>query len=79
MNDNAALENNRETINSYEAILLTAKGFGIETVTIKNPPIQILGPFDLSKEMKVPIGANLTKFNKVIEKRLTIIRLIFLL
>lgn len=59
MDDNAALENNRETINSYEAILLTAKGFGIETVTILNPPIQILGPFDLSKEMKVPIGANL--------------------
>lgn len=58
MNENAPMENNLATVNSYEAILLTAKEFGIETITILNSPINNLGPFDLSKEMNVPLAAN---------------------
>ncbi|MEH7012882.1 hypothetical protein V7087_19070 [Neobacillus niacini] len=58
MDENAAMENNQETVYAYEAILFTAKDFGIETITILNAPIKLLGPFDLSKEMKVPIAPN---------------------
>ncbi|MFB3160342.1 hypothetical protein ABLO26_03105 [Neobacillus sp. 179-J 1A1 HS] len=59
LDENAAMENSQETVNSYEAILLTAKEFGIDTITIVNAPIQLLGPFDLTKEMKVPLSPNL--------------------
>ncbi|MEH7111750.1 hypothetical protein V7124_05125 [Neobacillus niacini] len=59
MDENSKMENNLATVFSFEAILLTAKEFGIETITIVNPPIQLLGPFDLSKEVKVPLAANL--------------------
>jgi hypothetical protein len=59
LDENAAMENSQETVNSYEAILLTAKEFGIDTITIVNTPIQLLGPFDLTKEMKVPLAPNL--------------------
>ncbi|MEH7255809.1 hypothetical protein V7111_27250 [Neobacillus niacini] len=59
MDENSKMENNLATVISFEAILLTAKEFGIETITIVNPPIQLLGPFDLSKEIKVPLAANL--------------------
>ncbi|MDF2788394.1 MAG: hypothetical protein K0S80_1492 [Neobacillus sp.] len=58
LDENAAMENNLETVYSYEAILLTAKNFGIDTITILNAPIQLLGPFDLTKEMKVPLAPN---------------------
>lgn len=58
LDENAAMENNLETVYSYEAILLTAKDFGIDTITILNAPIQLLGPFDLTKEMKVPLAPN---------------------
>jgi hypothetical protein len=59
LDENAALENNQETVYSYEAILLTAKDFGIDTITILNAPIKLLGPFDLTKEIKVPLAPNL--------------------
>jgi hypothetical protein len=58
MDENAAMENNLETVYFYEAILLTAKDFGIDTITILNAPIKLLGPFDLTKEMKVPLAPN---------------------
>jgi hypothetical protein len=58
MDENTTMENNQATVYSYEAILLTAKEFGIETITILNAPIKLLGPFDLSKEMKVPVAPN---------------------
>lgn len=58
MDENAAMENNLVNVYSYEAILLTAKNFGIDTVKIFNPPIKLLGPFDLTKEMKVPLAPN---------------------
>ncbi|MDQ0976111.1 hypothetical protein QFZ31_005989 [Neobacillus niacini] len=59
LDEKAAMENSQETVNSFEAILLTAKEFGIDTITIVNAPIQLLGPFDLTKEMKVPLAPNL--------------------
>lgn len=56
---NHRLTNNEAMVHTYEAILLTAKDFGFENVKFKNPNIKNLGPFDLSKETKVPVAANL--------------------
>ncbi|MBY0145515.1 GerMN domain-containing protein [Neobacillus niacini] len=58
MDENTTMENNQAAVYSYEAILLTAKEFGIETITVLNAPINFLGPFDLTKEMKVPLAPN---------------------
>ena len=58
MDENTRMENNLATLHSYEAILLTAKEFGIEVVMVVNAPIKLLGPFDLSKEVKVPLAPN---------------------
>lgn len=58
INENAVMENNLENVYSLEAILLTAKGFGIDTVRLLNAPINILGPFDLTKDIKVPLAPN---------------------
>ncbi|ULT55517.1 hypothetical protein L1999_20780 [Neobacillus drentensis] len=56
---NSSLQDNQESILSFEALLLTAKEFGIEKVRIKNSPLANLGPFDLTKEINVPIAPNL--------------------
>ncbi|XJZ26082.1 hypothetical protein ACF5W4_11795 [Bacillota bacterium Lsc_1132] len=56
---NHPLKNNAASVYSYEAILLTAKEFGLESVKFKNISLKKLGPFDLSKENKVPVAANL--------------------
>lgn len=58
LDETKAMENNLESVNSLEAILLTAKEFNIESITITNPSIKLLGSFDLTKEIKVPIAAN---------------------
>jgi hypothetical protein len=58
MDENITLENNLNTVYAFEAILLTAKEFGIEKIMIVNAPIELLGPFDLSKEINVPLAAN---------------------
>lgn len=58
LDENAVMEDSLENVYSIEAILLTAKDFGIDTITIINPPIKLLGPFDLTKEIKVPMGPN---------------------
>ncbi|MCL6571212.1 MAG: hypothetical protein K6T88_05940 [Bacillus sp. (in: Bacteria)] len=57
--DNSSLKDDQLTLASYEALLLTAKEFGLEKVFVKNSPLPNLGPFDLSKENKVPISPNL--------------------
>ncbi|WP_066060870.1 hypothetical protein [Neobacillus soli] len=57
--DNANLKNDQHTLSSYEALLLTAKDFGLEKVFIKNSSLTNIGPFDLSKENKVPRAPNL--------------------
>lgn len=58
-NENSGMNNDQQTVWSFEAILLTAKEFGFEKVLVNNPPIDKLGPFDLTQEIKVPIAPNL--------------------
>lgn len=47
------------TLWSLEAILLTAKEFGFGKVIVNNPPVEKIGPFDLTQEIKVPVAPNL--------------------
>ena len=54
----ATMSDEPSVIQSYEALLLTAKDFGLEKVKILNPSIDKLGPFDLNVENKVPVGPN---------------------
>ncbi|UAC47115.1 hypothetical protein K6959_10155 [Bacillus aquiflavi] len=52
------LENDENTVYSIEAILLTAKDFGYDTVKFENAPIEKIGPFNLSEPIKVPLSPN---------------------
>lgn len=56
--DHTKIADDLPTLYSFEAILLTAKEFGLQSVVFMNSPISQLGPFDLTQEIKVPIGAN---------------------
>jgi len=56
---NTTLQNNQMTVSAFEALLLTAKDFGLEKVVVKDSPILQLGPFDLTKENQVPVAPNL--------------------
>jgi hypothetical protein len=58
LNSNSSFKNNSENLHSFEALLLTAKEFGMQKVYINNSPIKKLGSFDLSKEVDVPIAPN---------------------
>ena len=58
LDNKTKLSNTNETLYSFEALLLTAKAFGIDSVLVKNAPISQIGPFDLSTEIKVPVAAN---------------------
>ncbi|OLS40199.1 GerMN domain-containing protein [Bacillus sp. MRMR6] len=58
LSDGSNLENNIDTMYSVEAILLTAKDFGLKTVLFVNAPIEYLGPYQLTAEIKVPLAAN---------------------
>ncbi|MFP7297799.1 hypothetical protein [Neobacillus niacini] len=58
MDENTQIENTPAVLYSFEAILLTAKEFGIETIMVVNAPFEHIGPFDLSKEIKVPLAPN---------------------
>ncbi|MGG3470827.1 hypothetical protein ABES02_25520 [Neobacillus pocheonensis] len=55
----SSLKDNQLTLYSFEALMLTAKDFGVEKVIVKNSPLSHIGPFDLSKEIKVPIAPNM--------------------
>ncbi|MGG1675099.1 negative regulator of sigma-X activity [Neobacillus sp. NRS-1170] len=55
----STLKDNQLTLYSFEALMLTAKDFGVEKIVVKNSPLTHIGPFDLSKENKVPIAPNL--------------------
>lgn len=59
LDSNKVMINDANTLHSFEALLLTAKEFGAEYVIINNPPIQNLGQFDLTQEIKVPVAPNL--------------------
>ncbi|MEH7437261.1 negative regulator of sigma-X activity [Neobacillus drentensis] len=56
---NTTLQDNQMTVSAFEALLLTAKEFGLEKVVVKDSPILQLGPFDLTKENQVPVAPNL--------------------
>ena len=56
---NTTLQDNQMTVSAFEALLLTAKDFGLEKVVVKDSPILQLGPFDLTKENQVPVAPNL--------------------
>ena len=58
LENNLEMKNDLNTLYSFEALLLTAKEFGLSAIVIENPPIKQLGPFDLTKETKVPVAAN---------------------
>ncbi|MDP4162912.1 MAG: hypothetical protein Q8898_07380 [Bacillota bacterium] len=58
MKPNAKMEDNASTLYSFEALLLTAKDFGLEKVKLENASISKLGSFDLTVANKVPVGAN---------------------
>lgn len=62
MEGNKDLQNDRTTLFSFEAILLTAKEFGLDKVIVKGLSLSNIGPFDLSKEIKVPLAPNYRKF-----------------
>jgi hypothetical protein len=59
INTNSKLINDSNNLHSFEAVLLTAKEFGVEKVVVENAPLQSLGPFDLTKEINVPLAPNL--------------------
>ena len=58
---NSNLKDDQKTLSSFEALLLTAKEFGLEKVVVKDSAVPYIGPFDLSKENKVPVAPNLRK------------------
>ncbi|MFF2448750.1 negative regulator of sigma-X activity [Neobacillus sp. NPDC058068] len=53
------MKDDQLTLASFEALLLTAKQFGLEKVVVKDSRLTHLGPFDLTKETKVPVAPNL--------------------
>ncbi|WP_026573329.1 hypothetical protein [Bacillus sp. UNC438CL73TsuS30] len=59
LKEKSILEDSQNTIYSIEALLLTAKEFGIKSVFILNVPLKRVGNFDLTKEIKVPLAPNL--------------------
>jgi hypothetical protein len=59
LNGNTALKDDQTTLSAFEALLLTAKEFGLEKVILKDSPITNLGPFDLTKATNVPVAPNM--------------------
>lgn len=57
-NKEVQIEDTPETVQSIEAILLTAKSFGYDKVKFTNAPINQVGRFQLVEEIKVPVAAN---------------------
>jgi hypothetical protein len=55
---NTSMQDNQLVLTSFEALLLTAKQFGLENVIVKDAPLTNIGEFDLSKEINVPIAPN---------------------
>jgi hypothetical protein len=56
---NTVLQDNQATVYAFEALLLTAKDFGLEKVLVKDSSLKNLGPFDLTKENQVPLAPNM--------------------
>ncbi|MFJ5621165.1 hypothetical protein ACIQD3_00275 [Peribacillus loiseleuriae] len=56
--EEAILQNSKSDMLALEAILLTAKDFGFETVEIQNSTIEHVGSFDLNEPIQVPLAPN---------------------
>lgn len=63
LNKDIQIEETPKTVQSIEAILLTAKSFGYEKVKFTNAPIKQVGRFQLLEEINVPIAANKQSIN----------------
>lgn len=59
--EEAILQNSKSYMLALEAILLTAKDFGFESVEIQNAPIEYVGSFALNEPIKVPLAPNRIK------------------
>ncbi|KMY50633.1 hypothetical protein [Peribacillus loiseleuriae] len=59
--EEAILQNTKSDMLALEAILLTAKDFGFETVEIQNSTIEHVGSFDLNEPIQVPLAPNRIK------------------
>ncbi|MGE8077926.1 hypothetical protein [Peribacillus loiseleuriae] len=59
--EEAILQNSKSDMLALEAILLTAKDFGFETVEIQNSTIEHVGSFDLNEPIQVPLAPNRIK------------------
>lgn len=56
--DGTELVDDDEAIRMIEAVLLTAKEYGYESVQFENAPIDKIGRFNLSEPLQVPIAPN---------------------
>ncbi|WP_026694785.1 GerMN domain-containing protein [Peribacillus kribbensis] len=52
---------NENALLAIEAILLTAKDFGLKAVKFENAPLEKLGRYDLTKEIEVPSAPNVVE------------------
>lgn len=59
LKENLMMKDDANTLYCLEALLLTAKEFGANTVRMTNAPIVRIGPFDLTKPIQVPVAPNL--------------------
>ncbi|NCU18900.1 hypothetical protein [Pallidibacillus pasinlerensis] len=62
--NNIELIESNETLRMIEAILLTAKDYGYETVLFENINLYNVGPFNLEKPIEVPIAPNPVQMDK---------------
>ncbi|MGZ9818520.1 hypothetical protein ACXM0N_21975 [Peribacillus simplex] len=58
LSDQAAIENNEESLQALEAILFIAKDFGFEKVKFENAPIEEVGQLNLTEDILVPKAPN---------------------
>ncbi|MBO0999105.1 hypothetical protein IOC57_15325 [Bacillus sp. SD075] len=61
LSDQAAIENNEESLQALEAILFIAKDFGFEKVKFENASIEEVGELNLTKDIMVPKAPNQVK------------------
>ncbi|MDQ0883333.1 hypothetical protein [Peribacillus sp. V2I11] len=58
LSDQAAIENDEESLQALEAILFIAKDFGFEKVKFENAPIEEVGQLNLTEDILVPKAPN---------------------
>lgn len=56
--DNTSLDNNQQGIIMVEALLMTAKSYGFQTVQFHNSPVNQIGNYNLSTPINVPEAVN---------------------